>query len=185
MKKIVKLLGEMFPDIIDLFYGIALMWLIYYELFICTAGMLYLGNFIQSNILRSIVREVPIELIGVNFQKGSFSQFVISLFILCTFYKLLCLLFSGAPRRLKMNSVLEIIIGALLVFFEIHRKPIVTPDQILRFICYFMIIKLSLIVLTRIFKIPTGHFGSFKKEMNNWKKAFAVAAVKSEEVSKS
>ncbi|MDW2798771.1 hypothetical protein RZO55_14425 [Clostridium boliviensis] len=112
MKKIVKLLGETFPGIIDLFYG----------------------------ILKSIVGEVPIEFMGAEFQKGTFSQSVKSCF-------------------------------SIYITFRIF--------------CFFMIIKLGLMIITSIFKISTRHFGSFEKETIHHKQAFAVATGTSKEVTKS
>lgn len=41
MIKLKKLLGDTFPDFIDLFYGITAMWFDYYKIFIGVVGLFF------------------------------------------------------------------------------------------------------------------------------------------------
>lgn len=159
MAKIKKLLSDTFPEIIDLFYGIAVIWFDYYQIFVGIVGLFYLSDNIQSNILKKIWGEIPHEFLGAEFQKGTFSQAVMSFFLLYVTFKVTVCILSGASKKEKGNTIFEILVGSVTVTNGIQSDPVVTPDKILIFIGWFMLIKLGLIIITRVFKISTRHFG--------------------------
>lgn len=165
MVKIKKLLDDIFPELIDLFYGIQVIFLNYYQIFVGLVGLFYLSDNIQSNILKKIWGEVPHEFLGAEFQKGTFSQAVMSFFFLYITFKLIVCILSSASKKEKRHTILEILVGSVLVTIGIQSDPVVTPDKILIFIGWFMLLKLELIIITRVFKISTRHFGSIKTEV--------------------
>ncbi|RKD32044.1 hypothetical protein BET01_18720 [Lacrimispora algidixylanolytica] len=63
------------------------MWLNYYRIFVMVVGLFYLLEFIPGNILKKLWGEIPLELIGTQFQNGTFSQVVMSILFLYVIFK--------------------------------------------------------------------------------------------------
>lgn len=179
MIKIKKLLGDTYllPDFIDLFYSILATWSVYYSLHVVVIGLFYLSDIFPSNILIKIwgEGEIPLELLRTGIQKGTFSQTVMVFFVFHVILRMLTLVLG--TERAKIHSLCEIVVGFTLVCIGVHSDPIVTSDKVLIFLCWFMLIKLGLISVTRIFKIPTRHFGSFETKVSRLEIPMAGKAV--------
>lgn len=165
MVKIKKLLGDTFPEFIDLFYGIMATWTGYYRIFVGVVGIYYLFEIFPSNILRKTWGEIPQGFVRVEIQKGTFSIAVMNIFLIFVVMRMIALMLGIASKRAKGYSVYEILVGSILVSIQVHLDPIVTFDKILIFSCYYILIKWGLIAITRVFKISTRHFGSIKTEV--------------------
>ena len=161
MKKLKKLLRDTFPDFIDFFYGVTAMWIDYYGIFVGVVGIFYLANIFPSEILRKIWGDIPKEFLKSEYQTGAFSQAVNFLFLITVIFKISILLLDNVSIRVKVNSIGEVITGSVLVYIQIYSDPVVTSDELISFICCFTLIKWGLMIITRIFKISTRHFGSF------------------------
>lgn len=130
--------------------------------------------------MKKIWGEIPMELLGTEIQKGTFSQAVMSFFLIYVILKIISLILGDASKRVKGHLIFEILVGSILVNISIHLDPMVTPDKILIYICCFMLINWGLMVITKVFKISTRHFGSFEKIIYQ-AYGIAVAADKNEE----
>ena len=164
MKKLKKFLRDTFhtfPDFIDWFYGITAIQLDYYEIFVGVTGIFYLAAIFPSEILRKIWGDIPKEFLRSEYQTGAFSQAVNSLFLITVIFKISILLLDNVSIRVKVNSIGEVITGSVLVYIQIYSDPVVTSDKLIIFIFYFMLIRWGLKIITRMFKIPTRHFGIF------------------------
>ncbi|MBE5992661.1 MAG: hypothetical protein E7247_09750 [Paenibacillaceae bacterium] len=161
MKKLKKLLRDTFPNIIDWFYGITEIWLDYYKIFVGVTGIFYLAAIFPSEILRKIWGDIPKEFLRSEYQTGAFSQAVNFLFLITVIFKVSILLSDDVSIRAKANSICEVITGSVLVYIQIYLDPVITSDKLINFIFYFMLIKWGLKIITRMFKIPTRHFGIF------------------------
>lgn len=152
-----------FAESIDYFMGVNRMWLKYYEIFLLSVGLFYLSEIIPGNILNKIWGEIPLEFIGTQFQDGSFSEAVMCFLFLYVFIETADKFLSNYPRRAKMLSIIEIWISYILVIICVSRSPVVTPDTIMIFVCWYLATRLALKAITVKFKISTRHFGYFKK----------------------
>jgi hypothetical protein len=164
--KILKKLKTLFNknvigDYIDLLYSIMGMWMLYYSTFVLVVGLFYLSDVLPSNILKNICGEIPHEFIGATFEKGTFSQSIMLFFTLWITFNMVILMFKYCLHKESLYSIFEILVGYSLVNIGIYFDPVVTPDIIIKYVCWFMVIKLALMAVTRIFKISTRHFGYF------------------------
>lgn len=174
-----RLLRNTLLDAIDLFYGIMEIWILYYASFIGVVGLFYLSAYFPSRILNNIWGEIPQESLKGVIQSGAFSQIVMSVLSAYLILRFVYLLLGNAGGR-KINSIIELIGGFFLVYIMIKVQPNVTPDLIIIFFCYFVMIKLVLLTITKILKIPTRHFGSFETKMIYPKYGIAVSVDKKE-----
>lgn len=149
-----------FSEAIDYFYGVIQMWQRYYAIFVSAVGLFYMSEFIPGNILKKIWGEIPLELIGTKIQNGTFSEVVMSILLLFVFFETADKFLTNYPRREKVLTIIEIWISYFLVKIGVSLRPVVTPDIIVRYVCWFFVIKLALKAITKIFKISTRHFGS-------------------------
>jgi hypothetical protein len=86
IKKLISTFHKLdFAEAIDYLYTFMQMWLKYYEIFVSAVGLLYLSEYIPSNILNKIWGEIPLDFIGVQFQNGTFSEAVMIFLLLCAF----------------------------------------------------------------------------------------------------
>lgn len=150
-----------FAEAIDFFYTLMHMWQKYYAIFVAAVGLFYLSEYIPGNILNKIWGEIPLDFIGVQFQNGTFSELVMSFLLLFAFFDTADNFLTNYPRRVKMLSIVEIWISYMLVKIGASRTPVVSPDAIMIFVCWFFVIRLALKAITAKFKISTRHFGYF------------------------
>jgi hypothetical protein len=158
MIKLKKQLDDTFPVFIDLFYGIVATWISYYKIFVVSVGMFYLLEIFPGNI--KILGEIPQGFTRAEIQKGTFSIFVMITFVFIVIFRMM-----DNAKRAEIYAVCENLIGSFLVILDLCLDPIVTFDRILIFICCFVLIKLGLTVIIRVFKISTRHFGSIETEV--------------------
>lgn len=164
--KILKRLKTLFNksvigNSIDIFYSIMGMWMLYYSTFVLVVGLFYLSDVIPSNILKNIWGEIPHEFIGATFEKGTFSQSIMCFYTLWITFNMVNLMFKYSLHIESLYSIFEILVGYSLVNIGIYFDPVVTPDTIIKYVCWFAVIKLALMAVTRIYKISTRHFGCY------------------------
>ncbi|WP_124068037.1 hypothetical protein [Clostridium sp. E02] len=122
---------------------------------------------------------IPQETLKEVIQSGAFSQIVMPIFSAYLILRFMYLLLGNAGV-IKINSIIELIGGFFLAYIMIKFQPNVTPDLMIIFLCCFLMIKLVLLTITKILKIPTRHFGSFETKMIYPKYGIAVAVDKKE-----
>lgn len=164
MKIIKKLISTFhkqdFAEAIDYCYGVMRMWVRYYVIFVLTAGLFYLSEFVPGNILKKIWGEIPLEFIGTQFQNGTFSELAMCFLLFYVFLETADKFLMIYPRRAKVLTIIEIWICYFLVKIFVSFSPVVTPDTVIMSVCCFFVIRLALKFITAKFRISTRHFGS-------------------------
>lgn len=140
---------------IDYFYGGVFAYMEYVGLFIGLLGGICLINVYPNILVIGIWEGIP-QAVKVEIQQGFYTGIVTSLFLIWEGIKITKLFWAG-----MIESLFEVLITTIVVFIQINFNPIITSDRVAAAICSFMVLKVGLIAITKLFKISTRHFGSY------------------------
>lgn len=149
---------------IDLLYGITSVQIDFYRAFVGLIGTFYLYCLFPNGLASKICGQIPQAFLEEDILSGLFSKAIIFLFLMYEVIRAVNLLFGHSLKE-NFYTVYEIIVGSILVAVSITVIPIITFDRVFMTFGIFILFKLILRAIIRIFKISTRHFGSFEKEV--------------------
>lgn len=147
-------------DVIDVIYDYARIFFQYFNCFLGMTGIFYLYELSATKYISNTFGEMQQGFMKEIILDGNLSETVLFLFIILKGLEAVYLLLSHSIKK-NFLSIYAIVLGTIFLTASIKESPIITFDRVIFIIIIFMILKMVLIAITKVFKISTRNFGNF------------------------
>lgn len=147
-------------DVIDVIYDYACIFFQYFKCFLGMTGIFYLYELSATKYISNTFGEMQQGFMKEIILDGNLSETVLFLFITLKGLEAVYLLLSHSIKK-NFLSIYAIVLGTIFLTASIKESPIITFDRVIFIIIIFMILKMVLIAITKVFKISTRNFGNF------------------------